>query len=168
MNLIVAVSADWGIGFKNELLFSIPADLKRFRQITMGKTVVMGHNTFRSLPGMKPLPGRKNVVLSRNPELQIPGVFVVNSKEEVEMSDEVFIIGGGEVYELFLDDCTKAYVTKVKKNPKADCFFPNLDEKNGWFLEDESGKLYEDGLSFVYCVYRKLFSQSLSNSQPGL
>ena len=165
--MIVAVSADWGIGYKNELLFNIPADLRRFKQITMGKTVVMGHSTFKSLPGMKPLPGRKNVVLSRNPELFIPGVFVANSKEEVEMSDDVFIIGGEEVYRLFLDDCTKAYVTKVNKNPKADCFFPNLDEKKRWLLEDESEKMYENGLSYLYCVYRNLFTQSLSTSPQG-
>lgn len=168
MNLIVAVSADWGIGWKNELLFRIPADLKRFKEITMGKTVVMGHSTFRSLPHMKPLSGRKNIVLSRGRVLSIPGALVVNSKEQVETGDDVFIIGGGEVYGLFLDDCTKAYVTKVDSYPKADRFFPNLDEKDGWHLEELSEKFCDNGLTYRYCVYIKttrLFSTS--RREPG-
>ena len=158
MNIIVAVSGNWGIGHENELLFRISPDLKRFRKLTMGKTLVMGHNTFKSLPNQKPLPGRKNIVMSRNPSLEIPGAYVANSKEQVmEMvkGEEVFIIGGEQIYNLFLDDCTRIYLTRVKATPIADCFFPDLDKKPEWHLEHMSWLHYADGFEFSYCVLVK-------------
>ena len=158
MNLSVAVSSDWGIGYKNELLFRISPDLKRFKRLTMGKTLVMGHNTFKSLPNQKPLDGRKNIVMSRNPSLTIPGAYTASSKEQViEMADceEVFIIGGEQIYNLFLDDCTRIYLTKVMANPVADCFFPNLKKHPKWRLEHKSGVHNADGYTFFYCEYVK-------------
>ena len=154
MNISVAVSSNWGIGFQNDLLFRISPDLKRFKKLTMGKTIVMGHNTFKSLPNQNPLPGRKNVVLSRNPSLTIPGVHVASSKEHVlEMvkDEEVFIIGGEQIYKLFLDNCTRIYLTKVNATPVADCFFPNLDEKPEWRLEHISELHHANGYEFMYC-----------------
>ena len=159
MNIIVAVSSNWGIGYKNDLLFRISPDLKRFKKLTMGKTIVMGHNTFKSLPNQRPLPGRKNIIMSRNPRLEIPGVYVANSKEQVmEMvsTEEVFIIGGSEIYGLFLDDCTRIYLTKVNAAPVADRFFPNLDEKPKWILESKSEIHCADGYEFMYYVYLKI------------
>ena len=156
MNMSVAVSSNWGIGYKNDLLFRISPDLKRFRRLTMGKTLVMGHNTFKSLPNQQPLPGRKNIVLSRKLWLEIPGACVANSKEQVmEMTknDETFIIGGEQIYRLFLDNCTRIYLTRVHAAPKADCFFPNLDIYPGWYLEHKSGTLHAGGYEFVYCEY---------------
>ena len=156
MNIIVATSNNWGIGYKNELLFRISADLKRFKEMTMGKTLVMGHNTFKSLPNQKPLPGRKNIVVSRNQSLKIPGAYVANSKEQVmEMvkCEEVFIIGGEQIYNLFLDDCTQIYLTRVMANPVADCFFPDLDKKPEWRFEHRSRMHYADGFEFSYCEY---------------
>ena len=158
MNIIVAAASNWGIGFQNDLLFRISHDLKRFRKITMGKTIVMGHNTFKSLPNQKPLPGRKNIVLSRNKSLKIPGAYVANSKEQVmEMvsADEVFIIGGEQIYKLFLDDCTRVYLTKVRADPPADCFFPNLDKKPEWHLAHISELHCADGYEFMYCLFVK-------------
>ena len=156
MNIIVATSSNWGIGYKNELLFRISPDLKRFKQLTMGKTIVMGHNTFKSLPNMQPLPGRKNIVMSRNPSLKIPGAYVAGSKEQVmEMgaNSEVFIIGGEQIYELFLDDCKRIYLTSVMSCPKADSFFPNLDKKPEWQLESKSELQRANGFEFFYCTY---------------
>ena len=154
MNIIVAAASNWGIGLGNDLLFRISPDLKRFKKLTVGKTLVMGHNTFKSLPNQKPLPGRKNIVMSREPQLQIPGVYVASSKEHVlEMvkDDEVFIIGGEQIYKLFLDDCTRIYLTKVKASPAADCFFPNLDKKPEWRLEHKSELHHANGYEFMYC-----------------
>ena len=159
MNISVAVSGNWGIGRGNDLLFRIPDDLKRFKKLTMGKTIVMGHNTFKSLPNQKPLPGRKNIVMSRNSSLNIPGAYVANSKEHVmEMisTDEVFIIGGEQIYKLFLDDCTRLYLTKVQASPNADRFFPNVDDKAEWHLERKSGILNANGYEFLYCEYAKI------------
>ena len=156
MNIIVATSSNWGIGYKNELLFRISPDLKRFKDLTMGKTLVMGRNTFMSLPNQKPLPGRKNIVMSKNPSLVIPGAYVANSKEQVmemALGEEVFIIGGEQIYELFLNDCTRIYLTSVKSCPEADCFFPNLDKKQDWHLVHKSDLHYADGYEFLYCEY---------------
>ena len=158
MNIIVATSSNWGIGYQNKLLFRISPDLKRFKEITMGKTIVMGHNTFKSLPNQKPLPGRKNIVMSRNPSLKIPGAYVANTKEQVmEMTadEKVFIIGGEQIYELFLDDCTRVYLTNVWSFPDADRFFPNLDKHPEWHLENKSWIHYADGYEFLYCEYVK-------------
>ena len=173
MNIIVAVSSNWGIGYKNDLLFRISPDLKRFKKLTMGKTIIMGRNTFKSLPNQQPLPGRRNIVMSRDPRLEIPGAYVANSKEQVmemvncselfasqkaasrprlssRFIDEVFIIGGEQIYELFLDDCTRVYLTKVRAAPPADAFFPNLDEKPEWHLAHKSELHYADGYEFMY------------------
>ena len=156
MNIIVATGTNWGIGRDNKLLFRISPDLKRFRELTMGKTLVMGHNTFKSLPNQQPLPGRKNIVMSRKPWLEIPGAFVANSKEQVmEMvkGEQVFIIGGSDIYKLFLDDCTRIHLTRVRAAPIADRFFPNLDKKPEWHLEHESGIHYADGYEFLYSEF---------------
>ena len=159
MNLSVAVSGNWGIGYKGELLFRISPDLKRFKKLTMGKTIVMGHNTFKSLPNRQPLPGRKNIVMSRKPGTKIPGAFVANQKEQVmEMTrgEEVFIIGGADIYNLFLDDCTRIYLTKVNASPPADRFFPNLNNYPEWLLENTSQIHFADGYEFTYLNYVKV------------
>ena len=156
MNIIVATASNWGIGRGNELLFRISPDLKRFKEMTMGKTVVMGHNTFKSLPNQKPLPGRKNIVMSRRPWLEIPGAYVANSKEQVMkmvVDEEVFIIGGSEIYKLFLDDCKRIYLTRVLAASVADRFFPNLDKKPEWHLEHKSLIHSADGYEFLYCEF---------------
>ena len=171
MNLIAAVSANWGIGYKNELLFRIPPDLKRFKKLTMGKTIVMGNNTFKSLPGQKPLAGRKNIVLSKNPVLITPPVndklntenfslpFYAASKEHVvemlrhEDADEVFIIGGEAVYSLFLNDCKRAFITKVNTTAPADRFMQDLDNSPGWRHVFTSETFYVNGLEYAYCEY---------------
>jgi len=159
MNLIVAVSKNWGIGCENRLLFCIREDLQRFKQITTGKTVVMGHNTFRSLPGGKPLPNRENIVLSRDKNLQIDGVIVCNSTDallqllEGRPCEDIFIIGGENVYTQFLPLCKCAIITKVNVAPPADAFMPNLDEHPDWQLSEESAPQFCGEISYTYCEY---------------
>jgi len=162
MNLIVAVAKDWGIGCENKLLFRIPEDQKYFRATTIGKIVVMGHSTFKSLPGGKPLKGRTNIVLSRDTTLSIPGVMVCNSSgqlfEQLKAynSDDVFIIGGAKVYSEFLNHCKKAYITKIDAILPADTFFPNVDEMPNWKLAEESELKEHNGLTFRFCIYERV------------
>lgn len=159
MNLIVAVSHNWGIGCENELLFRISDDMKRFRAITTGKVVVMGHRTFKSLPNGQPLRDRTNIVLSRDAKLAIPGVIVCNSipalLAEIEKynANDVFIIGGGVIYKEFLPHCRKAYITKIDATLEADTFFPNIDEMAQWKLVEESVWREHNGLRYKFCVY---------------
>lgn len=159
MNLIVAVSSDWGIGYKNELLFRIREDLQRFKKLTINKVVVMGHNTFKSLPGGKPLPSRTNIVLSKNDSLQIPGVITCNSmgslKALLQNHDprEIFIIGGEKVYAQLLNYCERAYITKVEANPSADVFMTNIDKLPCWRLEQESLLKNYGEISYKFSIY---------------
>ena len=161
MNLIVAVSANWGIGKDGDLLFRISPDLQRFKRLTLGKTVVMGHRTFKSLPGGLPLKRRTNIILTRQVGLAIPGAQVCHSVEGVLItlkaysSQDVFIIGGEAIYRSFVDVCTTAYVTKVDTMPPADVFMPNLDDLPEWILAEESNPMVCNGLTYRYCEYRR-------------
>ncbi len=159
MNMIVCVSRNWGIGKDNQLLFHIPNDLKQFRALTIGKTIVMGHNTLKSLPGGKPLPERTNIVLSRDPSLVVEGATVCHDMQDVliELStvspDDVFIIGGASVYKMFLPYCRRALITRVDAAPEADSFFPDLQEHPQWKIRQESDFMEHNGLSYQYVEY---------------
>jgi len=161
MTLIVAVSDNWGIGKDNDMLFRISSDLKRFREITTGHVVIMGRKTFESLPNKKPLPNRKNIVLTRDNKIKIEDATVVsNVREALDAAKtyegaEVFIIGGEQVYKLFLDLCTTALVTKISGNPDSDVFMPNLDEDTNWKLTEESENYTCSGLDFRYLKYER-------------
>lgn len=158
MNAIVAISEDWGIGQNNQLLFHISADLKRFRTLTTGKTVVMGHHTLLALPGGKPLPNRQNVVISSHP-LQVEGVTVLHSVEQFkdwmqqQNTDDVMLIGGASLYAQLLGHCKRIYLTKVFASPEPDCFFPNLDKMENWKIESLSDIMEEKGLRFQFIDY---------------
>lgn len=133
MELIVAADRAGGIGRNGCLLYSIPEDLKRFKQLTMGKTLLMGRGTFFSLPGRRPLPGRINCVLSRNAaqlQSQFPagenGPFFYASVEDflaVHGQEQIMLIGGGEVYRLCQPLCRRAHVTRIDAEAEADTFF---------------------------------------------
>jgi len=162
MNLIVAVDKNWGIGCEGGLLFHIPADLKYFKEKTLGQVVVMGHNTLKSLPGGRPLKDRVNIVLSRQKGLEIPGVTVCHEPAELKTvlkpyeDKEVWVIGGAAVYELLYEYCAYAYVTRIEAVSKADRFFPNLDESPDWELTDASEVFSHEGLTFRYLIYKNL------------
>ncbi|MCL1787998.1 MAG: dihydrofolate reductase [Defluviitaleaceae bacterium] len=163
MNLIVAVSAkDWGIGCENALLFHIPEDMKYFRATTKGKVVVMGHSTFKSLPGGKPLKYRTNIVLSRDTSLSIPDVIVCNSMDALFAqlknydTNDVFVIGGAVIYAELLSHCQKAYITKIDAALPADTFFPNIDVMPNWTLTEASEVKEYEGIQFQFCVYENM------------
>ena len=152
ISIIVAMAQDGAIGQGNDLLVHIPGDLKRFKEITSGHSVIMGKNTFNSLP-KGPLPNRRNIVLSRNTELKIEGAEVVNSVEGainlVKGEAEVFIIGGGKIYEQFLPLANKLYLTTVEKAFKADTFFPALNMAD-WIEESRIDKAAGEVAEFAF------------------
>lgn len=161
INLIVCVDRDWGIGNDGSLLFSIKQDMEFFKSKTIGKTVVMGRKTFDTLG--KPLKGRKNVVLTHNPDFKHEGVIVCRSVDEVLKiceNNEIFVIGGGEIYERFLPYCDKAYITKVDTVKDADAYMVNLDKEKDWELASETKDFLQGEFAYRFAVYEKTGGKS--------
>lgn len=159
MIAIVNVTENWGIGLEDHLLVNIRADLKRFRELTVGKTVIYGRKTLETFPNQKPLKGRRNLILSQNPDFSAENAEVfLNINLLLEAiknlpADEVFVIGGECVYRQLLPYCSAAYVTKTDGVFPADRFFPNLDELPNWKAEDCSPRLEENGTQYRYIYY---------------
>ena len=158
MDAIVNVTPDWGIGRENALLVSISADLRRFRALTAGKTLILGRKTLADFPGGNPLPKRVNVLLTRgNPDRT--DVIVCHSPEEAlkvaQSAPKVMVIGGGSVYRQMLPYCTHADVTKVHASPESDTFFPKLDGNPQWELERVLQSGEEAGVAYEMCLYRR-------------
>jgi len=130
ISIIVAVARNWAIGMNNQLLWHIPEDFKWFKKHTSGHPVVMGRRTWQSLP-LKPLPGRKNVIITDDPGDCFPNTICVSSIEEaishMDAESENFVIGGGMVYRQFLPLCKKVYLTVVDEDFVADVWFPELN-----------------------------------------
>ena len=163
MKAIVCADQNWGIGNQGHLLVNIPSDMKFFRDTTIGNVVVMGRRTFDDLPGGRPLEGRVNIVLSRDPNFHPKDVIVVRGKKELfeELkkyeTDEIFIIGGPSVYELMLPYCAEVFATKVDFVYQADCYFPNLDYMPEWELAEESEEQTCFDIEFVFRKYRRKY-----------
>lgn len=152
MKLIVAVSEDWGIGKENQMLFHISEDLKFFKETTMGHSVVMGHNTFKSIG--KPLSGRKNYVLSRDKGLQISNVQIIRSISDIPK--DAFIIGGQEIYEQTLSHCETAFITKIHASKDCDRYFPNLDKNKDWKIKKKRQIQIQNGTLIDFLIYKKI------------
>ncbi len=159
INLIVMVDRNWGIGKDGELLFFIEQDKEFFKNTTIGKTIVMGRKTFESLPGKKPLYDRVNIVLTNDVDFKSDGVTVCHSAEEVlreaEKYPEVFIIGGEEIYSLFLPYCDRAYVTKVDALKEADRHMVNLDKSSDWQIVRETKDFVHGEFTYRFSVYER-------------
>ena len=159
ISIIVAVSDDWGIGKDNELLWHIPEDLKRFKALTTGNTILMGKKTWESLP-RRPLPGRTNIVLTDIPGEKIEGAITAYSIEDAlsrcDSSGEIFIIGGGSIYRQFMLLADKLYITHVHKSAKADIYFPEID-KNIWKVvsEESFNAGSGDAIPYTYTIYQR-------------
>jgi len=159
MKCIVNVTEDWGIGLGNELIVSIRADLKRFRELTTGNTVVLGRKTLAGFPGGRPLKNRRNIVLTRDENAQIEGAEIVHNEQELfELlkdipTDEIMVIGGESIYRMLLPYCDAVLLTRTFGNYDADRFFPNLDEIPGWSVTEEEPVLEENGVRFQYLTY---------------
>ncbi len=160
MKAILCASENWGIGNGGGLLFHIRADMRFFRAQTEGGIVIMGRKTLDSFPEGRPLKNRVNIVLTHDASFAREGVIAVSCKsgalaEAKKHDGEVYIIGGGEIYSLFLEDCDRCLVTKVEARPEADVFFPNLDESPNWRIAEESELFEEDGLKFRFVTYER-------------
>ena len=160
ITIIVAAAENNAIGKDNDLIWSLPNDLKRFKKLTSGHSIIMGRKTFDSFPGL--LPNRKHIVISRNKNISFSDeVTVVNNFEDAikETGDDEnpFIIGGGQIYKLAMDIVDKIELTRVHEEFKADTFFPKIDE-NKWKLIDEefNEKDERHQFSFTYKTYIKV------------
>ena len=162
MKLILAADEKWGIGRDGGLLCHLPGDLKFFKEKTTGKTVIMGRVTLESLPGKKGLPGRRNLVLTRDETYQAERAEVVSSEEELwsaltgTPTDDVFVIGGAKVYQEFLPYCDTCYITKIYADLNADRFFTNLDEDEQFTCEALSDVQEENGIRYQFYQYTRV------------
>ena len=161
MNAIAAVDANWAIGNKNRLLTSIPADMKFFREKTMGHVVVMGRKNLESFPNGLPLKNRVNIVLTANRSYKVKDAIIVHTKEELleELkkydSNELYVIGGGSIYEMLIPYCDTAYITKIDHAYAADTYFPNLDQMDEWEMTEVSEEQTCFDLEYVFAKYER-------------
>ena len=165
MIAIAAVDRNWAIGLKDQLLVKIPSDMKNFRKHTLNHVVVLGRKTLAGFPNGMPLAQRTNVILSRRPDFTVRGGIIVHDEEELfrELGkydkDEIYVIGGGSVYEMLVPYCDKAIITKIDYSYEADTYFPNLEKLPDWVLEEEGEE--ETCFSIEYCY------QTYVNKNPG-
>jgi dihydrofolate reductase len=159
ISIIVAVSEDWGIGKDNELLWNISEDLKRFKRLTTGNVVIMGKKTWESLP-IRPLPGRKNIVLTDDPteciDCSVTAYSIEDALSKCKKGDEIFVIGGGSVYRQFMPMADRLYITHVHRIAPADVYFPEIDLKTWQILEREEHAANEtSNIPYTYIIYER-------------
>ena len=157
MNAIVAADLNWGIGLGGDQLCYIPADLKRFKALTGGHAVILGRRTLATFPGGRPLKGRRNLVLSRDPAFRAEGAEVFRDLDALLAAapEDAFVIGGAQVYRQLLGRCDTACVTRLERAFDADTFFPDLDADPAWELVSSEGGFEHEGLGFRYDLYRR-------------
>lgn len=139
LTLIAAAAENNALGKDNRMIWHLPDDFKRFKQLTSGHHIIMGRKTFESLPGM--LPNRTHVIITRQKDFAAEGCIVVNSLEQAieacRGDEEAFVIGGGEIYKQAIDRADKIELTRVYgTSPEADAFFPEIDPSK-WKLDEE-------------------------------
>lgn len=157
ISIIVAISEDLGIGRNNRLLWHLPGDLKRFKKLTLGKTVIMGKKTWESLP-VKPLQGRKNIVIT-----DVYGETFDNAEAAYSIEDalnkfvkteEAFVIGGGSIYRQFMPLADRLYISLVHKTADADVYFPEINPDIWKILDKEEFDSGENSdLPYTYIIY---------------
>lgn len=157
LHLIVAIAKDGAIGKDGDLIWKISEDLKRFKALTTGHTVIMGRKTWDSLP-KKPLPNRRNIILTRRKDFHAEGAETVNSIEQAIKllgEEEAYVIGGAEVYKEFLPYITELNLTQVNDTcPGADSYL-NLDLNEEWEKTDETPIMNSSGVDFRYVTYKR-------------
>lgn len=163
MNAIVCVDNDYGIGKNGQLLTHLPEDLAHFKKLTTGKWLIMGRKTVQSLKGGNPLPNRETIVLTRDSDYQIAGGHIKNDKQAVLDlisdrldSEQVFVCGGAQIYQMFWPQTNRIYLTKILHHFEADVFFPNLDLDDSFALVAQSEVKRHHDLEFIFCEYRRV------------
>ena len=160
-NIIASADKNWGIGYKNSLLVRIPEDMKHVSSKTKGNAIVMGRKTLESFPGGKPLPERKNVVLTTNTEFTAKGSVVVHSIEELiivlkDYDRQIYVFGGESIYRQLLPYCKRAYITRFNEEFQADSYLPRLDNIEGWQLVDKGEwQMSKTGVEYRFDEYLK-------------
>ncbi|HEY9396857.1 MAG TPA: dihydrofolate reductase [Burkholderiales bacterium] len=156
ISLLVAVADNGVIGRDNQLPWHLPADLKRFKRLSVGKPIVMGRKTWDSLG--RPLPDRRNIVVTRNPDFQAPGAEVVTSLDDAIKragdAEEIVVIGGGEIFKLSLPIADRIYYTHVRANVEGDAYFPDIDWNQWQAVYRETGQ--GGDLPFEYVDYNRV------------
>lgn len=161
MNIIASADKNWGIGFKNKLLVSIPSDMKFFRQMTTGKVVVMGRKTLESFPNGLPLKNRTNIVLTANRDYSVKDAVIVHTLEELleelkrYSSEDIYVIGGEKIYRQLLPCCDTAYITRIDHAFQADTFLPDLDKLEDWKLTEEGEEQTCFDLEYRFTKYQR-------------
>lgn len=158
MEAIVAVDENWAIGKDGDQLCYLSADLKRFKELTMGRAVILGRRTLSTFPGSRPLKGRRNLILSRNAGLRVEGAEVYPDVESLlsQAPEDSMVIGGESVYRALLPHCRRVYVTKIARSFPADTWFPDLDRDPEWQVVEVGEPLEEKGISFRYVTYERV------------
>ena len=161
ISMVAAIDERGAIGNKNRLLCHLPEDLKRFKHLTMGHSVIMGRKTFDSLP-QGALPGRRNIVLTRNTKLSIEQTEIAHSAKQVldmcSEEDEIFIIGGGEIYRTFWGLCDRLYITRIKHRfQDVDTYFPEITPGE-WYLRREQ-YVVSDPWDCLFLSYEREYSK---------
>ena len=157
ISIIVAISKNNVIGKDNKLLWNIPEDLKHFKEITLNSKIIMGRKTFESLPGI--LPKRQHIILTKNKnykvnskEVKIVYDFKTIISDFYDSDEEVFVIGGGEIYNLFINYCKKLYLTKIDSIFDGDTFFPNFDKNQ---FTKEINEHFAGEIPYTYVTYTR-------------
>lgn len=170
MKLLAAVDQNWGIGLRGELLVRLSDDMKRFRRLTDGGILIYGRRTLETFPRARPLPGRLNIIMSRQSDYQVNGARVCHSLSELgrtllsEAERPIWVIGGESLYRQLLPFCCYAFITKVDSRREADAYIPDLDTDVKWHLVRQEPWLSginsmntaeEENLRFRYCQYQQ-------------
>jgi len=160
INIITAIAENGVIGDKNKLPWYLPADLKRFSQITKPHTVIMGRKTYESIVARlgKPLPDRTNIIVTRRNDLNAPGCIVVNSVEEAlaQPHEEKFVIGGEEIFRLFMEVADRLYITQIHADVPGDAKFPEYD-KTRWIevSREDHKKDEKNQYDYSFVIYER-------------
>lgn len=156
LSLIAAIGKNRELGKNNDLIWHLKEDMKFFKKMTNGKTIIMGRVCFESLPGL--LPNRKHIILSNNKEYKVKDALIMNNIDEVleyikNTNEECFIIGGSKIYELFLPYCDKLYLTEINSESDADVYFPKINEElyNKEILDEKE----ENNIKYKFALYRR-------------
>lgn len=174
VSLIVAYADNRVIGIDNQLPWHLPEDLKHFKAVTLGKPIIMGRKTWESLG--RPLPGRMNIVITRNDEYSADGATVVDSLEtaiavasyqaQQDMKDEVMIIGGATIYEQALKLVDTMYITQVHIEPEGDAFFIEFNQAD-WMVESEEKLTSVKGIQYSLLTYKRLADDEVDKNTLG-